>query len=172
MTLNIIKCHIEQLEEVLQFAKKTFVETYIHLNDPKEFDTYVNQAFTKAQFQSEFNNPNSFFFGIWQDQKLIAFLKLNIEDAQSESMGHEYLEIERIYVDKKSQGKGIGKLLIQKSIANARELKKRKVWLGVWDQNPAAIQFYLSQGFEQKGTHVFKIGNEDQTDLVMELELQ
>ncbi|MCB0633853.1 MAG: GNAT family N-acetyltransferase, partial [Lewinella sp.] len=68
-------------------------------------------------------------------------------------------------------GQGLGKMMIVKALAVAREKNKERIWLGVWEHNPRAIRFYQGQGFEKTGTHVFRIGGEDQIDWVMEIEV-
>ena len=45
------------------------------------------------------------------------------------------------------------------------------VWLGVWEENLRAINFYKKNGFVEFDKHVFKFGNEDQTDIMMKLKL-
>jgi ribosomal protein S18 acetylase RimI-like enzyme len=45
------------------------------------------------------------------------------------------------------------------------------VWLGVWEQNHRALQFYKKNGFVPFDTHIFKLGNDEQTDIMMKLEL-
>ena len=41
------------------------------------------------------------------------------------------------------------------------------VWLGVWEQNPRAIRFYEKNGFVPFDTHVFILGEDKQTDILM-----
>jgi len=76
------------------------------------------------------------------------------------------LEVERIYVVSDMQGKGLGGRLIDFSIARANEFSKDFVWLGVWDQNFSAIEFYKKKGFVESGKHPFYLGTELQTDLI------
>ena len=101
---------------------------------------------------------------------MVGYLKLNLLDAQTEKMSDDYLEIERIYVLKKFHGKGYGKALIDFSKEKAIQKKKKKIWLGVWEKNPNAIGFYQKMGFEKTGTHIFKVGDDEQLDYVMETE--
>lgn len=56
---------------------------------------------------------------------------------------------------------------MNKAIEIASDRHKKKVWLGVWEKNEGAIAFYQKMGFVQTGTHVFRLGDEEQTDLVM-----
>ncbi len=41
------------------------------------------------------------------------------------------------------------------------------VWLGVWEHNLRALDFYRRWGFETVGSHTFLLGSDAQTDLVM-----
>jgi ribosomal protein S18 acetylase RimI-like enzyme len=45
------------------------------------------------------------------------------------------------------------------------------MWLGVWEYNPRAQRFYEKNGFRIVGSHVFLLGEDPQTDLLMQREL-
>ena len=45
------------------------------------------------------------------------------------------------------------------------------VWLGVWEENLRAINFYKKNGFSEFSKHVFRLGNDEQTDIMMKLEM-
>ena len=90
-----------------------------------------------------------------------------MDEAQSEKMDGESLEIERIYVKNKFQKLGLGKLLLNKAIEIAMESDKKKIWLGVWEKNENAIVFYKNMGFVQTSDHSFYMGDEEQIDLIM-----
>jgi ribosomal protein S18 acetylase RimI-like enzyme len=57
------------------------------------------------------------------------------------------------------------------SINEAKERGYDSIWLGVWEKNQRAIDFYRRWGFEEVGTHTFKLGTDPQNDFVMELGL-
>ncbi|WP_411210154.1 GNAT family N-acetyltransferase [Bacillus safensis] len=94
-------------------------------------------------------------------------LKINMDDAQSEEMGSEALEIERIYIKQSFQKQGLGRYLIDQAIEIAKNHHKQDVWLGVWEHNKAAIAFYQKLGFVQTGVHAFLMGDEEQMDFIM-----
>jgi ribosomal protein S18 acetylase RimI-like enzyme len=52
------------------------------------------------------------------------------------------------------------------------EIAKEKgcdvMWLGVWEFNPRAQRFYEKHGFRVVGSHVFQLGADPQTDLLMQ----
>ena len=81
------------------------------------------------------------------------------------------MEIERIYVLKDFQGMKVGKMLFDKAIENARNMGLDLVWLGVWEKNIRAISFYEKNGFTVFNKHIFRLGNEEQIDLMMMIKL-
>jgi ribosomal protein S18 acetylase RimI-like enzyme len=46
------------------------------------------------------------------------------------------------------------------------------IWLGVWEENHRARKFYSKNGFVEFDKHSFILGNEVQTDLLMQLEMK
>ena len=99
------------------------------------------------------------------------YIKLNYGKAQTDFMGDEYTEVERIYVKKSAKRKGLGRRMMDFACQAARSRKKTKLWLGVWMQNPKAIAFYQNYGMIKKGEHDFIMGEEVQKDWIMELSL-
>jgi ribosomal protein S18 acetylase RimI-like enzyme len=53
----------------------------------------------------------------------------------------------------------------------AKQKKFTTVWLGVWEENKKAIQFYTKNGFVAFDQHIFKLGDDEQTDIMMRLEI-
>ena len=43
------------------------------------------------------------------------------------------------------------------------------VWLGVWEENVRALNFYKKNGFIEFDKHIFKLGEDEQTDIMMKL---
>ncbi|MGM9921184.1 MAG: GNAT family N-acetyltransferase, partial [Bhargavaea sp.] len=109
------------------------------------------------------------FFFIEKDGKTAGYLKVNTGKAQSEEMGDNSLEVERIYISGRFQNQGLGKMLFGHALDLAREEGKTKVWLGVWEENEKAIAFYEKLGFIRAGEHTFFMGDDEQTDFIMEM---
>jgi diamine N-acetyltransferase len=121
---------------------------------------------------TELTNKNSEFYFAEFEGQVIGYLKLNFGPSQTELKDEGALEIERIYVLKEFQGKKIGQLLYEKSIEIAKQQGVDYVWLGVWEENPRAINFYKKNGFMEFDKHTFKLGNDEQTDIMMKLHLK
>ncbi|WP_243428090.1 GNAT family N-acetyltransferase [Clostridium rhizosphaerae] len=58
---------------------------------------------------------------------------------------------------------------IKKAIEIGKINNLNYIWLGVWEHNVAAIRFYEKQGFVKFDTHIFKLGDDEQTDNLMKL---
>ncbi|MEK5237438.1 GNAT family N-acetyltransferase [Paenibacillus sp. FSL L8-0470] len=167
MSVIIKKCSREDLQILQQISVETFNDTFKHQNSPENMKTYLEKAFTYKQLEKELSNVFSEFFFIFFNEELAGYLKVNINDSQSEKAGDESLEIERIYIRNNFQRKGLGKYLIDKAMEVAVIQNKKMIWLGVWEKNEKAIDFYKKIGFVQTGAHSFYMGDEEQIDLIM-----
>jgi len=76
-------------------------------------------------------------------------------------------EIKRIYVFSRFHGSGIAKEMMEVAIAHARTLGKKRILLGVNNENSRAIGFYSKMGFEKIGTRHFTVGSEVHDDFIM-----
>ncbi|MBS4204372.1 GNAT family N-acetyltransferase [Lederbergia citrea] len=167
MNINIKKCTLEDLRKLQEISYETFNETFKHQNSPENMNAYLERAFNLKQLERELSNISSLFFFVYFNNEVAGYLKVNTNDAQSEKMGDESLEIERIYIWSKFQKHGLGKYLLNKAMEIAMKDNKRKIWLGVWEKNENAIAFYKKMGFVQTGAHSFYMGDEEQIDFIM-----
>ncbi|AUZ40255.1 MULTISPECIES: GNAT family N-acetyltransferase [Bacillus] len=167
MSVNIKKCSRKDLLILQQLSIETFNDTFKDQNSPENMKAYLERAFNTKQLEKELSNMSSEFFFVYFDHEVAGYVKVNIDDAQSEELGAESLEIERIYVKNNFQKHGLGKHLLNKAIEIALERNKKNIWLGVWEKNENAIAFYKKMGFVQTGAHSFYMGDEEQTDLIM-----
>jgi ribosomal protein S18 acetylase RimI-like enzyme len=168
---SIRKISLVDLESLIIISKKTFSETFAADNSEENLTEYLEKAFNEAQLTSELQDKNSEFHFVEENNEVLAYLKINTNQSQTEKVLGEALEIERIYVSREFQGKKIGQLLLSKAIDIAKKKHLKQVWLGVWEHNPKAIQFYERNGFQKFDKHIFKLGDDEQTDILMRLTL-
>ena len=167
MTIILKKCTLEDSSKLQEISYETFNETFKDQNSPENMIAYLERAFNLNQLEKELSIIASQFFFVYFNNEVAGYLKVNTKDAQSEEMGEESLEIERIYIKNKFQKHGLGKYLLNKALEIAMELNKTKIWLGVWEKNENAIAFYKKMGFVQTGAHSFYMGDEEQIDFIM-----
>ena len=167
MTIKIKKCNREDLAILQEISIETFNDTFKNQNTPENMKAYLEKAFNTKQLEKELSTISSQFFFVYFYEAVAGYLKVNTNEAQSEEMGDESLEIERIYIKSKFQKHGLGKSLFDKALEIALDHNKKIIWLGVWEKNENAIEFYKKIGFIQTGTHSFYMGDEEQTDFIM-----
>ncbi|MEP6794354.1 MAG: GNAT family N-acetyltransferase [Saprospiraceae bacterium] len=170
--MEIIRLNPSDVNELLILSRKTFDESFGHLNKPENMDFYMDRAFTIEKLFSELLNPFTEFYFLKINIDIVGYLKVNTHQAQSDLNDELSLEIERIYIDSRFQGSGYGAVLIEQAKQRCRALKLSYIWLGVWEKNTDGIRFYQRHGFEIFSSHPFVFGDEVQTDLLMKYYLE
>lgn len=161
-----------QLSVLQLISAQTFSETFSEHNDEGDMKLYIESSFNPTTLKIQLENNSSKFYFATDGEEVVGYLKINWGNAQSESLGNNSLEVERIYVLKSYHGKKVGMVLYQKALEVATELNFDFIWLGVWEKNERAIQFYQKNGFVEFDKHLFKLGKDVQTDLLMKCNLK
>lgn len=171
VTIEITKATLSDIDQLQKIGRQTFQETFSESNSEENMKNYLEEGFSNEKLTAELNDQNSEFYFATFDNEVIGYLKINFGESQTELKDNKALEIERIYVSKEFHGKSIGQLLYDKAIQMAKLKNADYVWLGVWEENPRAISFYKKNGFVEFDKHIFKLGNDEQTDIMMKLDL-
>jgi len=171
MVLKLVQCEIDDLEALRELSYRTYNDTFGSMNTPENMKVYLDKAFDINKLRDELLNSSSWFYFLYTDGEVAGYLKLNECKAQSDIKDEESLEVERIYIAKEHQGKGLGTVLLDKAIKVAQQRRKSYLWLGVWEKNDKALQFYISKGFYRIGKHSFFMGDDEQTDFIMKKDL-
>ena len=169
--IDIVKITINDIDQLQKIGRQTFYETFSESNTEKNMKSYLENSFSADKIKTELSDENAEFYFAKIDEKIIGYLKLNFGQSQTELKDDKALEIERIYVLKEFHGKKVGQFLYDKAIEIAKHKKANYVWLGVWEENPRAINFYKKNGFAEFSKHIFKLGEDEQTDIMMKLKL-
>ncbi|MVN89986.1 GNAT family N-acetyltransferase [Mucilaginibacter aquatilis] len=169
--IDIRKADFKNLKALQALSRETFIETFAESNSDENMAQYVEASFNEDKLTNELHNKGSQFYIAWDENVAVGYLKLNTGLAQTEEQDTNALEIERIYVKSAYLGKKVGQLLLNKALDTAVQQANTYVWLGVWEKNLRAIRFYEKNGFEAFDKHIFKMGDDEQTDIMMRKEL-
>lgn len=104
-----------------------------------DFDEFWSPGILK----SELENSNSKYIVAKENNEIIGFAGIIVTPID--------VEITNIVTKKSNRKKGIGKLLLDKLIEMAKELKSEKISLEVNEKNNIAIHLYENCGFEKVG---------------------
>lgn len=170
--ITIQKVTLNDVNQLQKIGRLTFSETFSGDNSQEDMKKYLDENFSTEKLTDELNNKNSEFYFAKLEDTVIGYLKLNFGESQTELKDNKALEIERIYVPKEYHGQSVGQILYEKAIQVAKQKDTDYVWLGVWEENLRALSFYRKNGFVEFDKHIFKLGNDEQTDIMMKLELK
>lgn len=172
MSQTMRVCTERDLDVLRDLSITTYRQTFAAVNTEENMNAYLEDAFAADKLLQELRDENSEFVLLEEGGKPAGYLKINEAPSQTEINDKASLEIQRIYIDARAQGKGLGTRLMQYAIDTARERGKRYVWLGVWEHNDKAIRFYTRNGFYRIGEHAFIMGDDRQTDHLMRKDLR
>jgi len=165
--IEIVRVGAGDIDQLQDISRRTFLEAFSAVNSEENMRQYLDQSFSVAKLGEELRHPQSQFYFAIVDGQIVAYLKINTGQAQTELKDKHTLEIERIYVLQAYHGKKVAQQLYDLAIDMARAYQAEFVWLGVWEENARAISFYTKNGFSPFDKHSFWLGDDEQTDLMM-----
>jgi diamine N-acetyltransferase len=166
--LQIRRATVDDAAVLADLGARTFSETFAADNSEENMSAYLAEAFNLEQQTLELNDPNAVVLLAENGRVASGYSIIRVGHVPDEVTGPDAVELVRLYVTKDSWGTGVGPALMASSIREAQELGFRTVWLGVWENNHRAQAFYRKWGFEVVGTHVFQLGDDPQTDFLMQ----
>ncbi len=170
--IDLRKVAEHEISLLQHISKQTFLKTFSDSNSEENMKKYLEEGFSVEKLTAELNNPDSEFYFALFNREVIGYLKVNFGISQTELKDEKALEIERIYVLQEFHGKRVGQILFEKALDLAKYKSCNYVWLGVWEENQRAISFYKKNGFSEFDKHIFKLGDDEQTDIMMMKKLE
>ncbi len=169
MILTVKPVEAHEIELLTQLGRATFIESYAHLDDPVYFQRHLERNHSIEAIQKEFYMERNHFFIAKMNDEAIGFCKLvRDEDEQHPDLKNtRCIELERMYILRKFQGLHVGHALLGESLKFASQHHFDTIWLGVSQENERAIKIYEQWGFVYFDTHLFDLGGDMQTDLMM-----
>lgn len=171
-SIKIKKVTITDIEQLQKIGRDTFFETFYDSNTEENMKKYLEINFSLKNLAKELKKKDNEFYFALKNNKVIGYLKLNFGSAQTELKNENTVEIERIYVLKIYHGKNIAQFLLEKAIEISNQKNVNYIWLGVWEKNIRAIKFYQKNNFIAFDKHIFKLGDDEQNDIMMKLTLR
>ena len=171
--INIRQATVEDAKLLTGLAYTTFWDAFAHhpKNAPDDLNHYMRQAFSAEQIAAELADAKSIFLIAEIGGETAGYAKIIIDAIEPGITAERPVELSRLYSQQQYIGKGIGQALMDACFDRAKQEDRDVMWLGVWEYNPRAMRFYEKNGFRVVGSHVFQLGEDAQTDLLMQREL-
>lgn len=167
MNITILSASNLHADIITRLSHTTFTETFAHCNSEEDMAMYIANDMSQERINGELLDPDNTFFIAFVNDTPAGFAKVRSSKNPAELAGQKAMEIERLYVLAQFHGHKIGAALMQHCLDTATLSGCSTVWLGVWEHNQKAIAFYQQWEFTFFGQHIFTLGTDDQTDLLM-----
>jgi len=170
--ITIKQANVNDVELLHELSIVTFADTFSEYNTPEDMKMYIEKYFSHENLCDELDSKENFFFVAFCNGESAGYFKLRIPQEHLHALeNNNSIELERIYVLKKLQGTGLGYKLMQYALEYSKQNDFDTLWLGVWEKNEKAINFYKKCGFEIFDEHEFMLGNDKQNDFLMKKSL-
>ena len=170
-TIQIKLATTADAELIADMSRDSFLATFAPQNTRENIEKYMNIQFTKELLMAEVGAVDNIFLLACSNHEPAGYVRLNENSFEVGSDAQNPIEIARFYAMPSQIGKGVGKAMMHHCIALGADMGKDVIWLGVWEHNQRAIDFYSSFGFEKFGEHGFLLGDDLQNDWLMKKNL-
>lgn len=170
MNLKIRSATLQDTEKLAQIGWQSFDEAFAEhpKNHPDDMRVYMNEAFSVETIADDLEDEKTLYLIAEIEGEAAGYAKLKF-DSREDCIGDgKTIELCRLYALAEFIGKGVGKNLMLEFFRIAEEKDCAVAWLGVWEFNFRAQEFYKKFGFEKCGEHVFQLGNDPQIDWVFQ----
>jgi diamine N-acetyltransferase len=150
-----------------EIGGRIFWDTFSPDNDHAQLARHIAEVFTTERVAAELADPNVHYLIVEAAGAAVAFAMVERTTPTGIGTGPAVF-LHRFYVDGAWHGRGIAQTLLAKVEEVARSWEGRRLRLTVWERNFRAIAFYRKVGFEQVGQAPYKLGDELQTDFVLD----
>ena len=158
----------DDAELLAELGSRTFSDTFAVDNTPENLSVYMAAAFNPEQQAMELADTHVTFLIAEKNGIAVGYAMLSPEQGDESVKAKKPIELVRLYVTRECLGDGVGSALMRASIDEAKRRGYETMWLGVWEHNHRAQSFYRKWNFHEVGTHIFQLGDDAQTDLLMQ----
>lgn len=146
---------------------RTFRETFEDICSPQDLEQFLEDTYGEAKQRAELADPDRPAWVLELDGAPSGYLQLRLGHREPWVTGQRPVELQRIYVLRAVQVRGLGAALMRTALDQARSWGADVLWLGVWEHNEKALTFYARHGFREAGDHIFRIGQQIDRDLIL-----
>jgi ribosomal protein S18 acetylase RimI-like enzyme len=166
--ISIRRAGVRDAAALTAVAARLFEQTFGAANTPEDMQAFLAATYTLEKQTAELADQSR---AAWLAEDAsgaaIGFAQLRRGTTSDGVMAERPAEVQRIYADQSVHGRGVGRMLMERCVDQARAWGCDVLWLAVWEHNPRAIAFYEKEGFQRVGKQVFQLGSDMQHDQVM-----
>lgn len=131
---------------------QVFLDTYATSGIRPLLAREVREHFATETIAARLAEPHTRFVLAERAGHLIGFAQLGLGARQALVAAEPAVELQRLYVQARFSGQGVGKALVAASAKRAAAWGARALWLTAWVGNERALAWYRRQGWRELGS--------------------
>jgi mycothiol synthase len=156
----------DEMQELADLAAKSFSDAFGDEMEPEDLAKTLEDNRSLAYFER--TKDSSTIIVARYKEKIAGYAQYGTVKLSGIEASPEDREIGRVYVDTDLHGSGIGRRLMDATLADPDVAKAPNVYLQVWEENEPAIALYEKYGFENSGAvEEFLLAGKPARDIIM-----
>ncbi len=148
-------------EAIAALGEQAFIAKFAYLYTPEDLATFLAEAHAAEAVVAEIADHEMRICLAERDGVLVGFCKLVMACGWPEHLqGETAIELKQLYLDPALVGGGIGAVLMDWALAEARGYGADEMQLSVWSGNEGAQRFYTRYGFTKVADIEFWVGSQ------------
>ena len=144
--LTFKSCSPSDIDNLVQVSQQFYPEHYRHIWKNDDPSYYINLSFNRKAFEQDFKDQNIEYFLVMKANEILGLIKIRKHEKINHFQSSEAMQLEKIYLLKKSIGQGIGQKGLNFIKTYALSLHKKAIWLDAMTTSPALV-FYQKNNF-------------------------
>ncbi len=157
----------EDAETLSGLGVRTFVDTFGDLYKPKDLSVFLRSKHSVEKYLAFLNDPHTAVWIAERGETPVGYSVAGPCDLPVPDMPAKAGELIRVYIVKEAQGAGLGKRLVEETLAWLSE-RHEPLYLSVWSENFRAQALYAKLGFKKIQDYFFMVGEQADAEWIME----
>ena len=150
---------VEDSANIAALSIQVWLDTYATDGICNNLSHYALNHFTEQKVAENIDSSQHQYLLYTRAEQLLGFTLIK-KDAHCPELSIKGAELDKLYVQERFTGQGIGSELIQATLAYCNTNHIKTLWLKVYHDNPRALKFYQKHQFENAGITWFELGGE------------
>lgn len=165
---------LEDAPQLARLGRDSFCAKFAHLYDREDLEAFLEQVYSEEGVAGEIADPKrTHQLAVDEDSgALLGFIKLKDPSGYAAySDAQKPIALQQLYTHPDQTGQGIGAVLMDWALAEARLRGCDGIQLSVYSDNPGAQRFYQRYGFVKIADIFFMVGKHRDDEFLYELRL-
>jgi ribosomal protein S18 acetylase RimI-like enzyme len=164
----------EDVRALAALGRDSFVAAFGHLYRQEDLNAFLGQCYSPESVAEEIADPaHRHCLAVDADGSLAGFCKIRFPSGYAGySDAARPMALQQLYTNPARTGQGLGAMLMDWALDEARKLDADAVQLSVWAENFGAQRFYARYGFGKIADIDFYVGSHRDDEFLLELRLE